>query len=106
MPYPCCCNQTPTGDPICLEGDPIAPADLIAYVNITWNSGAIGGTAPNTYPRAVTTAFSVPAGLSRDRLPVGVQLVGPAGSEALLLRIARVLEDGRREDGAPPGAVA
>ncbi len=51
-------------------------------------------------------ALSVPAGLSRDRLPVGVQLVGPSGSEPLLLRIARVLEDGRREDGAPPGAVA
>lgn len=72
MPYPCCCNQTPTGDPICLEGDPIAPADLIAYVNITWNSGAIGGTAPNTYPCAVTTAFSVPAGVA----------LGPAANEA------------------------
>jgi aspartyl-tRNA(Asn)/glutamyl-tRNA(Gln) amidotransferase subunit A len=37
-------------------------------------------------------AVSVPAGLSRDRLPVGVQLAGPAGSEPLLLAVARDLE--------------
>lgn len=37
-------------------------------------------------------AVSVPAGLSRDRLPVGVHLAGPAGSEALLLAVARDLE--------------
>ena len=38
-------------------------------------------------------ALSVPAGLSRGRLPIGMQLTGPAGSEPLLLALADDLEE-------------
>ncbi|KAA1422635.1 amidase [Mumia zhuanghuii] len=37
-------------------------------------------------------AISVPAGFTPDGLPVGVQLVGPAGSERRLLAVARAYE--------------
>jgi amidase len=37
-------------------------------------------------------AMSVPAGVSRSGLPIGVQLAGPRGAEALLLSLARQLE--------------
>jgi aspartyl-tRNA(Asn)/glutamyl-tRNA(Gln) amidotransferase subunit A len=40
-------------------------------------------------------ALSVPFGVGDDGLPVGVQLLGPALSEATLLRAARVLEEAR-----------
>ena len=39
-------------------------------------------------------ALSVPMGLSHDGLPLAVQLVGPPGSEALLLSVAKQLENG------------
>ncbi|HEV3232612.1 MAG TPA: amidase family protein [Candidatus Dormibacteraeota bacterium] len=38
-------------------------------------------------------AASVPAGLSADGLPIGMQLVAPAGGEGLILSLARQLED-------------
>ena len=41
-------------------------------------------------------ALSVPFGRGDDGLPVGVQLLGPALSEALLLRAAAVLEEAAR----------
>jgi aspartyl-tRNA(Asn)/glutamyl-tRNA(Gln) amidotransferase subunit A len=37
-------------------------------------------------------AISLPAGLSGDKLPLGIQLVGPDFSEATLLRTARAYE--------------
>ncbi|MFN7987138.1 MAG: Asp-tRNA(Asn)/Glu-tRNA(Gln) amidotransferase subunit GatA [Thermoanaerobaculia bacterium] len=49
-------------------------------------------------------ALSVPAGLSREGLPVGMQLVGPAGSEPLLLALAREVER-RTEPRTAPGAI-
>ena len=39
-------------------------------------------------------AVSVPCGVGTDGLPVGVQVLGPALSEALLLRVAAVIEKG------------
>jgi amidase len=48
-------------------------------------------------------AINVPAGLTDDGLPIGAQLLGPAGSEALLISLAGQLE--RRErwpDRHPP----
>jgi len=40
-------------------------------------------------------ALSVPATTSREGLPIGVQLVGPTGGEALLLQTAAELEEAR-----------
>ena len=37
-------------------------------------------------------AISIPFGLSRDGLPIGIQLMGPLGSEALLLALAAQVE--------------
>jgi aspartyl-tRNA(Asn)/glutamyl-tRNA(Gln) amidotransferase subunit A len=37
-------------------------------------------------------AMSMPGGLDKDGLPIGVQLVGPDFSEALLLRLGRAFE--------------
>ncbi len=50
-------------------------------------------------------ALSVPAGLSRDGLPIGMQLAGPAGSEPLLLALGREVERAAGEWGRPPGAI-
>ena len=36
--------------------------------------------------------ISIPAGLSRDGLPIGMQLIGPVFSESTLLRVARMYE--------------
>ena len=38
-------------------------------------------------------AASVPAGLTHDGFPIGVQLVAPRGGEALVLALARQLEE-------------
>ncbi|HTS26263.1 MAG TPA: amidase [Bryobacteraceae bacterium] len=45
-------------------------------------------------------ALSMPCGLSASGLPVGLQIVGPAFAEALILRIGAALEDGGV--GIPP----
>lgn len=37
-------------------------------------------------------AISVPCGLTKDGLPVGLHIIGPVGSEALILQAARVFE--------------
>ena len=37
-------------------------------------------------------ALSIPCGATSDGLPIGVQLIAPAGREDLLLSIARALE--------------
>jgi aspartyl-tRNA(Asn)/glutamyl-tRNA(Gln) amidotransferase subunit A len=50
-------------------------------------------------------AVSVPAGFSRAGLPVGMQLVGPAGSEPLLFSAARAVERGTEPWRRPPGAI-
>jgi len=39
-------------------------------------------------------ALSMPCGLSGNGLPIGLQIVGPAFEEALILRVAAALEDG------------
>jgi amidase len=38
-------------------------------------------------------AISVPCGFTRDRLPVGIQLVGPQGADHRLLAFARAFEE-------------
>jgi aspartyl-tRNA(Asn)/glutamyl-tRNA(Gln) amidotransferase subunit A len=39
-------------------------------------------------------ALSMPCGLGAGRLPIGLQIVGPAFEEALILRVGAALEDG------------
>ena len=49
---------------------------------------------PYTYPFNLTQqpAASVPAGLSRDGLPISLQIVGRRGEDMLVLRAARAIE--------------
>ncbi len=50
--------------------------------------------APFSYPFNLTTqpAASVPCGLTKACLPIGLQIVGPIGSDALVLRASRAFE--------------
>ncbi|GAB3290227.1 amidase [Parasphingorhabdus pacifica] len=52
---------------------------------------------PFTYPFNMTQqpAASVPCGFTSDGLPIGLQIVGPRHSDALLLRAARAFEQAR-----------
>jgi aspartyl-tRNA(Asn)/glutamyl-tRNA(Gln) amidotransferase subunit A len=47
-------------------------------------------------------AMSLPAGLDREGLPIGVQVMAPALGEAVMLRTARALERGFAFDARPP----
>jgi aspartyl-tRNA(Asn)/glutamyl-tRNA(Gln) amidotransferase subunit A len=53
--------------------------------------------APFSYPFNLTTqpAASVPCGLTAEGLPIGLQIVGPVGADALVLRAARAFEAAR-----------
>jgi len=51
---------------------------------------------------AVLPAISLPAGWSEDGLPVGVQLVGPAGSERSLIALARQIDNQLQAYRRPP----
>jgi aspartyl-tRNA(Asn)/glutamyl-tRNA(Gln) amidotransferase subunit A len=52
------------------------------------------GWTPFSYPFNLTQqpAITVPCGLTRDGLPIGMQLVGPMFGDALVLRAARAFE--------------
>ncbi|MDO5295082.1 MAG: amidase family protein [bacterium] len=52
------------------------------------------GWTPFTYPFNLTgqPAVTVPAGFTKNHLPVGIQLVGPRGSEMRLLKLAAQFE--------------
>jgi aspartyl-tRNA(Asn)/glutamyl-tRNA(Gln) amidotransferase subunit A len=50
-------------------------------------------------------ALSMPCGLSASALPIGLQIVGPAFEEALILRIGAALEDGGIGIPPTPGLV-
>jgi amidase len=54
----------------------------------------IAGSCPYAWPWNVLgwPGMSVPAGLSSDGLPIGVQLLGAANTEPLLLSLAMQLE--------------
>lgn len=68
----------------------------------------IAGACPYAWPWNVLgwPGVSVPAGLTEDGLPIGVQLLGPANSEPLLLSLAAQLERVERwHERVPPHAV-
>jgi Asp-tRNA(Asn)/Glu-tRNA(Gln) amidotransferase A subunit family amidase len=52
-----------------------------------------GGWAPELAARSGWPALSVPSGCSISGLPVGIELTGPAGTEATLLALARMIEN-------------
>jgi amidase len=58
----------------------------------------IVGACPYAWPWNVLgwPGVNVPAGLTRDGLPIGAQLLGPAASEELLVSLAAQLEDDQR----------
>jgi len=49
---------------------------------------------------------SVPCGFTAQGLPIGLQISGPAGGEARVLRLARAYERASALDLSPPGAAA
>ena len=53
--------------------------------------------SPFSYPFNLTQhpAASIPCGLTREGLPIGLQLVAPIGADALVLRASRAFEEAR-----------
>lgn len=88
----------------------ITPATPIAAPRVGETTVRLGGRdedvrlASTRLVRGVSAlgypALSLPCGMSGSDLPVGMQIVGPAFEEALLLRIGAALEDGGV--GIPP----
>jgi aspartyl-tRNA(Asn)/glutamyl-tRNA(Gln) amidotransferase subunit A len=79
--------QMPIG---ALEAGRVTPADgSFGDEWINWS--------PYTYPFNLTQqpAASVPCGFTADGLPIGLQIVGPARSDHLVLRAARAFESAR-----------
>ncbi|GAA4118427.1 hypothetical protein GCM10022415_17320 [Knoellia locipacati] len=81
----------------------VAPAVQVAPFDATLEyPSEVAGVSMDTYldwMRAATLvsatglpAMSVPAGFDGDGLPVGLQLVGPEGSDEVLLAVAEVYE--------------
>jgi aspartyl-tRNA(Asn)/glutamyl-tRNA(Gln) amidotransferase subunit A len=64
-------------------------------------SGAWGDTwtnwSPFSYPFNLTQqpAASIPCGLTQAGLPIGLQIVGALGADALVLRASRAFESAR-----------
>ncbi len=68
---------------------------MIAFCPYTWPWNVLGWPGVN-----------VPAGLTDDGLPLGAQLLGPAGSELELISLAAALEDAERwHERRPPNTV-
>ncbi|MFF3325211.1 amidase [Streptomyces sp. NPDC002889] len=72
----------------------------------TWRTNAaMTAACPYAWPWNVLgwPGINVPAGLTADKLPVGAQLLGPAGSEEKLIALAAQLEaDQRWYEQRPP----
>lgn len=67
-------------------------------------SGA--GWMATTFPFDLTgqPAISLPCGFTKDGAPVGLQIVGPRGGDALVLRAARAFEEASPFTGRRPPA--
>jgi aspartyl-tRNA(Asn)/glutamyl-tRNA(Gln) amidotransferase subunit A len=77
---------------------PTMPVTALKVGLETTEDGAYGddwtGWSPYTYPFNLTQqpAASVPSGLARNGLPMGVQIVGPLRGDQIVLRAARAIE--------------
>lgn len=81
---------TPTMPIPALEAGRVTPADgSYGEEWINWS--------PFTYPFNLTQqpAASVPCGLTKAGLPIGLQIVGPSHDDAMVLRAARAFESAR-----------
>jgi aspartyl-tRNA(Asn)/glutamyl-tRNA(Gln) amidotransferase subunit A len=68
--------------------------DAKAAGHTPMNAEAMLGWTPFSYPFNLTQqpACTIPCGLTKDGLPIGLQLVGPMFGDALVLRAARAYE--------------
>ena len=68
--------------------------DIRAPGSVTMDGPSLLGWTPYSYPFNLTQqpAISLPCGLTRDGLPMGLQIVGPMFGDALVLRAARAFE--------------
>ena len=83
----------------------LTPTMAVPAFPIEQRPGVIGGKTvepfwgylPFTFPINMTgqTASSVPCGFSADGMPIGLQLVGPRGSEAKVLQASAAFEQAR-----------
>ncbi len=80
---------------------PQMPLPAIEAGRVTPADGSYGDNwinwSPYTYPFNLTQqpAASVPCGFTSDGLPIGLQIVGPARQDHLVLRAARAFESAR-----------
>ncbi|MEA2832760.1 MAG: aspartyl-tRNA(Asn)/glutamyl-tRNA(Gln) amidotransferase subunit, partial [Methylobacteriaceae bacterium] len=74
--------------PALLAGDDVPPDSAMTHW-LDWS--------PFTYPFNITQqpAASVPCGLTREGLPIGLQIVGPPREDARVLAAARAFENAR-----------
>lgn len=74
---------------------PISAFELGADVPPESRSAWWTSWTPYTYPFNLTQqpALSVPCGLTGDGMPIGLQIIGPRHSDALVLRVGRVYEE-------------
>jgi aspartyl-tRNA(Asn)/glutamyl-tRNA(Gln) amidotransferase subunit A len=75
---------------------PAFEADRLVPPSGEWGDGWTNW-CPFTYPFNLTQqpAASIPCGLTRDGLPIGLQIVGAIGADALVLRASRAFEAAR-----------
>jgi len=76
---------------------PILPFEAGVEVPAPWSGSRWTSWTPFTYPFNITAqpAVSVPATVSRDGLPIGLQIVGRFGDDLRLLQFAKMFESGR-----------
>ena len=77
---------------------PTVPLPAFATGHVVPPSGEWGAEwidwAPYSYPFNLTQqpAASIPCGMTRDGLPIGLQIVGAIGADDLVLRASRAFE--------------
>jgi aspartyl-tRNA(Asn)/glutamyl-tRNA(Gln) amidotransferase subunit A len=93
-------SPTLSAPPLPVGSDPLGPVTIAGRTF----SGIRGGWYPYTYPFNLTghPALSLPCGLTRDGLPLGLQLVGRWHEDHLLLDLAEKFEVAIGFSARPP----